>query len=79
MYAIRSYYALLDPIGVGAGVPPACDPAFRLMRIAQFLQEELGKDAPGEAGLLRQARSVVRSMDRLAVEDVPPARRNNFV
>lgn len=65
---------LLDPIGAGADVLPACDPAFRLLRIAQFLQQELGDQAPGEAGLLRQARSVVRSMDKLAVEDVAPSR-----
>lgn len=65
---------LLDPIGAEVGVLPACDPAFRLLRIAQFLGEELGDKAPGSAGLLRQARSLVRSMDRLAVEDVPPAR-----
>ncbi len=65
---------LLDPIGAGADMPPACDPAFRLLRIARFLQEELGDKSPGEAGLLRQARSMVRSMDRLAVEDVDLAR-----
>lgn len=64
----------LDPIGAGADVPPASDPAFRLLRIAQFLREELGEKSPGDAGLLRQARSIVRSMDRLAVEDVDPAR-----
>ncbi|WP_338468539.1 double-strand break repair protein AddB [Novosphingobium sp. ZN18A2] len=65
---------LLDPIGAGAGIPPACDPAFRLLRVAQFLKEEMGDEAPGESALLRQARSIVRSMDRLSVEDVPPSR-----
>jgi ATP-dependent helicase/nuclease subunit B len=65
---------LLDPLGAGAEIAPAADPSFRLLRVAQILGDELGaergKDAPGEAGLLRQARSLVQSMDRLAVEDV---------
>ncbi|WP_068076411.1 double-strand break repair protein AddB [Novosphingobium lentum] len=64
--------SLLDPLGAGTAVPPAADPVYRLQCVAQLLREELGRDAPGEAGLLRQARSIVRSMDRMAVEDVAP-------
>jgi ATP-dependent helicase/nuclease subunit B len=65
---------LLDPIGSGADIPPAADPVFRLLRVAELLREELGDKAPGEAGLLRQARSLVGSMDRMAVEDIAPER-----
>ncbi|WP_408587660.1 double-strand break repair protein AddB [Novosphingobium sp.] len=65
---------LLDPIGAGADVAPAVDPVVRLLRVAQMLREELGDKAPGEAGLMRQARVLVQSMDRLAVEDVSPGK-----
>ena len=63
---------LLDPLGPGAAVPPASDPVFRLLRIAEMLRAEPEPGNLGEAGLLRQARSIVRSMDRMAVEDVAP-------
>lgn len=63
---------LLDPIGMGADIPAAVDPIVRLLRVAELLREELGDKAPGEAGLLRQARSLVGSMDRMAVEGVAP-------
>lgn len=63
---------LLDPLGADAAIAPAADASFRLLRVAQLLREEMGDAAPGEAGLLRQARSLVQSMDRLAVEDVAP-------
>lgn len=63
---------LLDPLGPGATVPPASDPVFRLLRIAEMLRAEPETGNLGEAGLLRQARSIVRSMDRMAVEDVAP-------
>ena len=63
---------LLDPLGPGAAVPPASDPVFRLLRIAEMLRAEPETGNLGEAGLLRQARSIVRSMDRMAVEDVAP-------
>ena len=65
---------LLDPIGAGADIPPAVDPVLRLLRVAELLRGELGDTAPGEAGLLRLARSIVRSMDRMLVEGVDPAR-----
>lgn len=61
---------LLDPIGAGAVIPPAVDPTVRLLAVAQMLREELADQAPGEAGLIRQARLLVQSMDRLAVEGV---------
>ena len=70
---------LLDPIGQNANIPPAVDPTLRLLRVAQLLRQELGPDEGraeprGEASLLRQARSVVRSMDRMTVEDIRPER-----
>lgn len=65
---------LLDPLGSEVDIPPAVDPTVRLLRIAEILRGELGSDAPGTAGILRQARSLVRSMDRMLVEDVPPQR-----
>jgi ATP-dependent helicase/nuclease subunit B len=65
---------LFDPIGAGLDIPPAVDPTLRLLRVAELLRQELGEDARGEASLLRQARSVVRSMDRMTVEDIPPER-----
>lgn len=71
---------LLDPIdatdrGEGAQIPPSIDPIVRLLRVAALLRDELGliegkREARGEASLLRQARSIVRSMDRMAVEDI---------
>jgi ATP-dependent helicase/nuclease subunit B len=65
---------LLDPIGTQHGIPPAVDPTFRLLRVAELLRSELAEKALGEAALLRQARSIVRSMDRMLVEDVEPSR-----
>jgi len=70
----ESLGTMLDPIGAGLDIPPAVDPAFRLLRVAEILRGELGDAAPGAAGLLRQARSLLRSMDRLLVEDVQPGR-----
>lgn len=66
--------ALLDPLGGGTVAPPACDPVLRLLRIAEILREELAKLGieRGEAGLLRQARSLAQSLDRLAAEEVTP-------
>jgi ATP-dependent helicase/nuclease subunit B len=65
---------LLDPLGAGADIPPAVDPVARLLRIAEFVRTELGEQSLGEAALLRQARALTRSLDRMAVEDVAPER-----
>lgn len=61
---------LLDPMGSGAGIPAAVDPTFRLLRLGALLRDELGKDAPGEAALLRQAKGIAQGIDRLLVEGV---------
>jgi ATP-dependent helicase/nuclease subunit B len=62
---------LLDPLGPGATVPPASDPVFRLLRsrkcCARNRRRAIWARRPAAA-----ARSIVRSMDRMAVEDVAP-------
>lgn len=63
---------LLDPIGAGAGIPEAVDPVHRLLKLSALIRDELGAEAPGEAALLRQARSLGQSIDRLLVEGVRP-------
>jgi ATP-dependent helicase/nuclease subunit B len=63
--------ALLDPLGA-ADIPPAVDPTLRWLRIAALLREEMGADAPRGSALLRLAREVARTMDRLLVEDIGP-------
>ncbi|MET0180545.1 MAG: double-strand break repair protein AddB, partial [Novosphingobium sp.] len=62
---------LLDPLGAGATIPPAADPTRRWLRLAELLRDEQAEAAGSMPALLRLARSVGRSMDRLAVEGVP--------
>jgi ATP-dependent helicase/nuclease subunit B len=62
--------ALLDPMGAGTEVPPAADPVFRWLRLAEILRGVAGDEAPGGAALLRLAFELGRTMDRLAVEDI---------
>lgn len=62
---------LLDPLGGGALLPPAADPVARLLQIADMLRADPDVGTTSAAGLLRQARALAQSMDRLAVEDVP--------
>lgn len=62
---------LLDPMGVGADIPPAADPARRWLRLAELLQELEGDDAPAPARL-RRAFDVGRTIDRLLVEGIDP-------
>src|SRR6478609_7641623 len=61
---------LLDPLGA-ADIPRAVEPTFRWLRIAELLREEM-PDAPRGSALLRLAREVARTMDRLLVEDIGP-------
>lgn len=61
---------LLDPLGQGADLPPAADPAARLLALADMLQGDPETRTTSAPGLLRQARSIAQAMDRLAVEDV---------
>ncbi|MEQ1497971.1 MAG: double-strand break repair protein AddB [Novosphingobium sp.] len=64
---------LLDPLDAGADLPPPADPMRRWLRLAQLLDAEMGKDAPKLPGLLRLAREMAQTMDRLAVEGIDPA------
>lgn len=61
---------LLDPLGQGADLPPAADPAARLLALADMLRSDPDTRSTSAPGLLRQARSIAQAMDRLAVEDV---------
>lgn len=63
--------SLLDPLGA-SDVPPAADPMFRWLRLAEILRAELGKDAPKGSALLRLASETARTMDRLLVEEIGP-------
>ena len=63
--------ALLDPIGAGADIAPASDPTTRWLRLAEMLREEADYAAASTPALLRLARNIARSMDRLAVEGIP--------
>jgi ATP-dependent helicase/nuclease subunit B len=61
---------LLDPLGAGAEIPPAVDPTFRWLRLAELIRAER-PDLKGGA-LLRLAQEMGRAMDRLLVEEVGP-------
>ncbi len=66
---------LLDPIGEGAEIAPAADATRRWLTLAAMLaraMEAEGLRVPGTAALLRQARELARTMDRLLVEDIDP-------
>lgn len=63
--------SLLDPL-CASDVPPAADPMFRWLRLAEILRAELGKDAPRGSALLRLASETARTMDRLLVEEIGP-------
>ncbi len=66
---------LLDPIGEGADIPPAADPTRRWLTLATMLRQAMeaeGLTVPGKAALLRQAREIARTMDRLLVENIDP-------
>jgi ATP-dependent helicase/nuclease subunit B len=63
---------MLDPVGGGeAPIPPAIEPARRLMLLARLVQLHLGADA---AEALRLAGDLARTLDQLLIEEVEPAR-----
>lgn len=62
---------LLDPLGA-TDIPPAIDPTKRWLELAEILRDEMGKDAPGSATIMRLAHDIAVTMDRLLVEDIGP-------
>ena len=68
--------ALLDPLGA-ADIPPAIDPTRRWLELARLIPEALAglkRDPLPAPALLRLAREIGTTMDRLIVENVPPDR-----
>lgn len=63
--------SLLDPLGA-ADVPPAADPTWRWLRLAQILSQTMGDKAPKGPALFKLAQETARTMDRLLVEDIGP-------
>lgn len=63
---------LLDPLGMGADIPPAADPLRRWLRLAHHLRAVEGDAAGSQAALLRRAFDVGRTMDRLLIEGIAP-------
>jgi ATP-dependent helicase/nuclease subunit B len=68
--------AMLEPIGEGAApIPPAIEPARRLMLLARLVQRHRAA-AASEALLL--AGDLARTLDALLIEEVDPARLAGF-
>ena len=63
--------SLLDPLGA-SDLPPACDPTYRWLRLADLLQHHLGDKAPKGSALFRLAADTARTMDRLLAEEIAP-------
>ncbi|WP_241557328.1 double-strand break repair protein AddB [Croceibacterium ferulae] len=61
---------VLDPLAAGADIPPAADPTYRWLRLAELIAGER-PGLPG-AALLRLAHETARTMDRLLVEEIAP-------
>jgi len=67
---------LFEPLGADdAPVPPAIEPARRLMLLARLVQLHLGADA---AEAVRLAADLARTLDQLLIEEVDPARLAGF-
>ena len=64
--------ALLDPLATDAAIPLASDPTHRWLRLAQWITQLEGGDAPRGAALLRRAQEAGQVIDRLAVEGIAP-------
>jgi ATP-dependent helicase/nuclease subunit B len=65
---------MLEPLD-GEAVPPAIEPARRLMLLARLVQRHRGCDA---AEALRLAGELGRTLDQLLIEEVEPARLASF-
>lgn len=62
---------ILDPLGT-SDIPRAVEPIRRWLALAALIEQELGKDAPKGATLLRLARETAATMDRLLAEEIAP-------
>jgi ATP-dependent helicase/nuclease subunit B len=68
--------AMLEPMDEEeAPIPPAIEPAERLMLLGRLVQHHLGSDA---AEALRLAEDLARTLDQLLIEEVAPARLAGF-
>ncbi len=65
----------LDPIDLSADIPPAMDPFERLLMLGRLLRT----DGEGAAEALRLAVELGRTMDQLAVEEIPATRLEGAV
>lgn len=63
---------LLDSLGAALDVPPAADPVWRWLRLAELIRAQLGEAAIGDSALLRLAFQTAQVMDRLLVEQIRP-------
>ena len=63
---------LLDSLGAALDVPPAADPVWRWLRLAELIRAEQGDATIGDSALLRLAFQTAQVMDRLLVEEVRP-------
>lgn len=63
---------LLDNLSAALDVPPAADPQYRWLRLAELIRKHRGKDAPGDAALLRLSFTMGQVMDRLLAEEIRP-------
>jgi len=63
--------SLLDPLGA-SDIPPAVEPTRRWFELSEILRDKMGEEAPSTAGLLRLARELAGTMDRVLAEDIPP-------
>ncbi|MEA3012668.1 MAG: ATP-dependent helicase/nuclease subunit [Sphingomonadales bacterium] len=65
---------MFEPLGE-APIPPAIEPARRLMLMGRLVQRHRGCDA---AEALRLAADLARTLDQLLIEEVDPARLSTF-
>jgi ATP-dependent helicase/nuclease subunit B len=65
---------MFEPLGA-APIPPAIEPARRLMLMGALVQRHRGCDA---AEALRLAADLARTLDQLLIEEVDPARLSTF-
>lgn len=64
---------LFDPLAAAAAdIPPAADPQYRWLRLAELIRAERGDAAPKGSAMLRLAFEMGRVMDRLLAEEIAP-------